>query len=807
MISFLDYQPSIEEAFLELFPRVIIVPSNQITSWFSDGMDLEAECTYPLNSTSIDDVELLDPATGSWKYTHACGIALSSSDGSPIVLIADLVRGLVDIHYVSFSRMAPLQLVDPLASADDDVLGLRARDSAQETVTAIQFGLRCWVDGKVPDWINRNLNFLNWTSVQPLCEALGVLLHYFGLFTDVLFTQPIEEIVQGLSDNLPQLSCVSVTRETPLELSLACTVSQLAFSTTFDIPENISSAVTLFLQQRDTWTLSWMDFLHLTLYFVKEPLTFCEIIKLGAELGLKPNTPAGTKMNHSRDVGEYTRITGLLNGAASGLNQIKQRGPVTEKRQRKHSSVSVCPARVSQRRTSEGVLPRLTQTTVQRMHPGSGKGTHWYLWSLTELGRMEAAEKIGLRPTRYNPSEATLSNPISLLKRLLVENGGELSRTELFRLWAAEVPCNPHQQATQNCLRLSLVHWCRSSWGSPSLLETQDRDGEIFYRLRMDTAMAPVDIIHAEIPLEPFTQEVLDLFKRDKLVQIREVFVLLHIQADQKTLAQLESAVNTLVKRHELHCMDQERVSFNSRYYLCGPVNPSFETFYAALNGHLRNSYMIENKLDFSRSLARIAFDSRMVNSTTGLFSKFTINALDCPAVSIKYCEEYPELGRGLFANIDLPAGTSFPVTGRVKVGESAKSGAFLPYGFSHQNEYGQRVEIDTKPDDIVTCLAGYVNDPLNTHHTANAEQQLCQREQRLYLVLTETVPAGQQIFWKYGPEYWTAHIQLYIQPMPELMDYVPQTSLGSSNLNFFDECNRFSMENSHFDPNLFVTF
>lgn len=782
-LAFTDYQVLIEEGFERMLPFVYVLPINKLVGWFcaEENFDLLSLVEEP----SIDTTELWNVDTNSWNFTHVCGIANSSEDGACVILLVDLLQQQLTLHHVCFEQ-----------DADEDVDSMLAQSELFESV---KHGFLCWMDNKYAGYNLEASSFVPQRTEFPLSLSIGVLLKHFGFYLGVDFNNLSETVLEALAFSLPQTPVVTLHRQTPLELSGAKTAAILVQGSSFEINEEVEGRVTLFLHSQGSKRITWMDSFNLTLFFLSEPATMLEIATLAGLLGLLPGVRRGTLLNPKKDTARLNKAGIMYNAMYADSNSVKQYGSSSTKIQRKMRKDKEIkrPARFSQRRVRDGRLPRIVQTAVPRAVRGTGAHCdEWCLFALSPLGRQEAAERLQIVAPKYDAPDATLTNPNLLIKKLLAENAGELSRAELERLWMEQKPKSVRDHYQQSVLSDSIKNWLRGfvRWNIPPLLISEVRNGVTYYQLNPNTT-APLDPIveEPEVPLDGHSQYILDQFARVKILQVQDLLTLIAIDTSAPTVMDLvEKSFQTLVDRQLLYCLNSERFEFVKRFYIHSSGRPSFEEFYAAVNDHLRSDFMIQNGMEISRTLAHIAYHGNCIGDVPGLFSQYMISDMDSKAVSVEFCQEYPEMGNGLFAKILLPKGTLFPVTGLTQVA-SQKDQRFLSYGFAYINDKHRRIEIDTKPDDQVTCLAGFVNDPKGTLLQANADQVLCRREERLYLVLTRDVNAGEQILWNYGPEYWqqhdnwTAPMPLPTMPMPGLVRYTPLTINSQTPLFFGD--------------------
>lgn len=695
---------------------------------------------------------LIDSSTGTWKYTHILGLA-NSTTGSCVILRAELAtRRLAVIEYRYRTEL------------DDEDDNFQQMMDHSEMLKSIKHGFACWMDGQLGGYtLCEELEATPSIPCEfPVVRAVGSILSFFGLMSGIDFDAHIDSVIAQLTGSLPQPPICQVIRDVELTLNPSRTLAELADSASFSIPSEVISLATM--QSR---RLSKADTLMLTLYFVNEPITLSEALKLGAQLGLLAGTPAGRVLTSSKDHALYTRDLAQFNSAIKEGNSVKQYGEVYAGKKRVRM---VC--RKTQHRTSEGRLPRYAKSTVSRAVKGVGPfGLEWHLVELTDLGRREAAQKLGLLEKAGHADDATLANPRQLVLRLLDEAGGELSEPDLIALWESQPTDSPTAVANRSTCRHRLRFWSTVSRWDEQLLERSSRDGVNYYRL-YGANTAPLDLIIAPAPLSQLALRVKQMFELSQLHQVCELLTLFNLGAQPVTLGDLQLAIDALVEHELLISMDRNSVDFSLRFYYYSARRPDFELFYDKLNARYRTMEMLGWGLSISRRLARIAYDCGAISSITGLFSTFTINE-DTLAVKVDHCLAMPWLGNGLFACCDLPKGTELPVHGKTAISQPGDN-RFLPYGFSFINSFKQRVEIDTKPEDTVTCLAGYVNDPRNTGYKANCEQQFCRREERIYLTLTREVKQGEQLFWSYGEQYWEAYDNsgpAGARAMPSLMD------------------------------------
>lgn len=792
-LSFTDFQALIEDWFHESRPQVHILRTNELVNWLFDTPSDDLQHLVD-EYQSIDTVQLFNTETATWNYTYVVGLANIDTNNSCALLVVDLPHRTLTLHRVSLAQ--PHQ-------EEEDVMDFIYTSNMSDL---LRHGFLCWLENKIPQDFPVDDFPINLLPVQysawPTNTALGLLFHSVDLLTEVDFNDCSANVTQSIGNVMPQVPVVKVTRREPLDVTMVNTVSKLADGTTFDIPEQVRAIATMFVHSRGKRRITHLETLMATLYFVHEPLVLAEAVKLAALLGLLPGVPVNTELCSARSPGSelLTKQTAYWNASVGDANSNKTHSPTrqvkkgdakpeltSKKRKFKHPTYV---AYRQQCRTQEGRLPRFSKEKVTRAKPGTGKGAEWHLFALTEIGRNEAGATLGLLETSYAEEDCTLTNPKLLLMRMINQSGGEISYTQLDRLWQAEQAISPLQVRNQHCLPYFLRSWTRRQWGSPALLVAEFRAGERFFSLNRETRSRPALEPLVELaPLSDFEQQLLDLFRECLLNQISELFLLLSLEADQLSLAQLQRAVDRLVEREQLCCLDRETVAFVDRYYMIAAgKKPTFEEFYSAINSRYSTADMKARKLVFSRPLARTAYDSRTIASIKGLWSSYTVEDMTSTAVIVRHCHEMPHLGNGLFAGINLARGTRFPVNGHVTV-NAKEGGVFQPYGFAFVDSDGRRVEINTKPEDEVTCLAGFVNDPRGTGCSANADQEVCRRENRLYLTLTRDVFAGEQIYWNYGDAYWTALEEHSIkQQMPQLIEYQPTDACQLGLLPFGNE-------------------
>lgn len=778
-LTFTDFQALIEDWFHESRSQVHVLRTNELVNWLFDAPSDDLQHLAD-EFQSIDAVQLFNAESASWNYTHVVGLANIDTNNSCAILVVDLPQRTLTLHRVSLA--GPHQ-------EDEDVMDFIY---TANMIDQLRHSFLCWLENKIPQDFPTEGFPINLPPIQyspwPTSGALGLLLHSVGLLTEVDFNNCPANVTQSIGSAMPQAPVVTVTRRERLDVTMAFTVSKLADDTEFNIPDEVRAIATMFVHSRGKRRITALESLMTTLYFVHEPLVLAEAVKLSALLGLLPGIPANTELCSSRSPGPalLTKYIGYWNAAIVDANSNKMHDTArqvkkgdakpdltTKKRKFKHPTYV---ARRQQYRTQEGRLPRFYKEKITRAKPGTGKGAEWHLFALTEIGRNEAGATLGLLETSYAEEDCTLTNPKLLLMRMIDQSGGEISYTQLERLWQAEQAVNPLQVRNQHSLVYFIRGWTKRQWNSPALLASEFRGEERFFCLNRETRTMPgLEPLVELAPLNSFEHQLLELFRESLINQISELFLLLSLEKDQLSLAQLQTAVDHLVERELLHCLDKEAVAFVNRYYMFTTGSkPTFEEFYNALNSHYSTKEMMAKKMVYSRPLARTAYDSRTIASIKGLWSSHMIQDMSSTAVVVRHCHEMPHLGSGLFAGMDLGRGTRFPINGHVTV-NAKEGGVFQPYTFAFVDTDGRRVEINTKPEDEVTCLAGFVNDPRDTGCSANAQQEVCQRENRLYLTLTRDVFAGEQIFWNYGDAYWAAFEEHSIkQQMPQLIEYEP---------------------------------
>lgn len=102
-----------------------------------------------------------------------------------------------------------------------------------------------------------------------------------------------------------------------------------------------------------------------------------------------------------------------------------------------------------------------------------------------------------------------------------------------------------------------------------------------------------------------------------------------------------------------------------------------------------------------------------------------------------------PGAGKGLFAVTNLPMGTKIPYTGDHLATDS-------------HTDHTYCFRLDEKTClYATTCLARYVNDTYNTTFHTNMRWRIT--NDRVYLETTRRIKSGEELFIRYGSEYWSS--------------------------------------------------
>jgi hypothetical protein len=112
--------------------------------------------------------------------------------------------------------------------------------------------------------------------------------------------------------------------------------------------------------------------------------------------------------------------------------------------------------------------------------------------------------------------------------------------------------------------------------------------------------------------------------------------------------------------------------------------------------------------------------------------------------------------GFGLFAAVDLPAHLLIEITGESQLRDHDDQ-RFLTHGFAFEFR-NQIWEIDCKPPgQSVTCMGAFANDGRHIIKPNMSQLLVDGLEGRLFLEVLENVPAGTELLWDYGEDYWRA--------------------------------------------------
>lgn len=400
------------------------------------------------------------------------------------------------------------------------------------------------------------------------------------------------------------------------------------------------------------------------------------------------------------------------------------------------------------------------------------------VWSLTDFGRNKARILLGLKKFTFCRSEATLLNPMELLFRILIDNG-KMNAKQLEKIWIETEVVDEYEQKKKS--GRSMVAAIRAAKVQRFIKTTPNSKGNV-YRVRRDR----VEMIEDSTPQhEIFDQELMSAirdaleigFNQRPLMTFGECLFYMPESIADPDHTLLRAALTSLVADSHLYCLLNNSSPTHTIYVIRGEDNLSylsFEYFYKMFNQVILSA---ETRINYAlhRATVKSAFSTGEVMTNLEVMTTMElITAFDTDpevaAVSVHENKGTMEfLGKGLFANQDLPADLLIPVVGTTVQDTSLPADLFLPYGFKFQSYLGERQTyvVDARPDPNgpVTCWAGFVNDPKGTCFEVNAEPVCSFFEDKMYLKLCREVKAGEQLFWDYGEEYWTAHKH---QPLPE---------------------------------------
>ncbi len=492
------------------------------------------------------------------------------------------------------------------------------------------------------------------------------------------------------------------------------------------------------------------------LYFCPQPMTHAEIvaaaIELGFELGVDSKAPVAVQRKQKKKVEQSIQATFFANGQPRLHNEEGKQIYAEPEPGREFFLTERLPLRNSR-----------------------GNNTHVTTRTLTEFGRQRVREMLRLVPFTFRSSHAGPKNLLELICKTLLKHG-RMTAKQVVALWKQELGFE--------CVSFTVISMFKNAQ-KLGLVSVAAGGKNPTYRLKrrrvhviedgpapdyVPNIRPPEDVIlegaDSVVLVPAYVEEIGSClrasFEKERVLSISECLLVL-VTGDY-TMDQLREVLDSMVQQKLLYKLANPKSNAHDLYMcrLDGQGDQlEFEYFYSLikhfnLTEQQRENFALHRAQVHSAFLSGDVITNSAMRSLLELTTDFNNPTESSAVVVLENVGPLAFLGNGLFANVDLPQGLLIPVTGRQEL-DSETPDVFLPYGFKFRSLLPGRLTyaVDTCPDGVVTCWAGFINDPRNTNSTANAVPVCSGFEDRMYLKLTTAVPAGQQIFWEYGDEYW----------------------------------------------------
>lgn len=503
----------------------------------------------------------------------------------------------------------------------------------------------------------------------------------------------------------------------------------------------------------------------IVLYLCPQQLTHSEIINVALELGfpLKVNgTSPEERSAQKLKLTQAIQATFLANG-----------------RQKKRD----CNGVQSYNNTPNQPAREVFLTEHVRLSNYRGAKKPIVTRTLTPYGRQKAREYLGFAPFEFYANEATTDNLLELICKTLLEHGSKTAAeiVTILQEQGSTVEKKSVDQTARLGVRQNILSSSEGTSRSPLIFRVRKRKVKmmgggpaplplpIVAEVETNNEAEPVVLELPNIPNpdQGLQDELRSLFEQKSIVSISECLVLLSATANA-TMGELREALELLTQHKFLYKLANPKSASHDLFLRRGTEASDqleFEYFYSLIKDFGLDEQQSRN-FALHRAAAYAAYLSGDVTTNAALRTTWElITAPEEPSETAAvrvFANVGPLsfLGNGLFANTDLPQGLLIPVDGVQHLDSELPEDLFLPYGFKFQSFLPGResIVVDTcpgGPQGSVTCWAGFVNDPLNTGFSANAVPVCSNFENQMYLKLVKAMPAGQQIFWDYGVEYW----------------------------------------------------
>lgn len=547
----------------------------------------------------------------------------------------------------------------------------------------------------------------------------------------------------------------------------------------------------------------------IVLYLCPQQLTHSEIVNVALELGFPLKVDGKTPVERSQQkltITQSFQATFLANG------KQKKRGPDgiqsydnTPNQPGRDVFLSEYVCLKNFRRAKKPIVVR----------------------TLTPYGRQKAREFLGLAPFEFYANEATTDNLLELICKILLENGSKTAEEIVAFLQerGSTIVKKSIEQTARLGVRQRILSASESTSHSPSVFRIRRRKVKM---LGGGPASLPLPIV-AEVeanneaesvmielpkqtnPDQDLQVELRNLFEQKRVASISECLVILSGFAGA-TMSKLRDALELLTREKYLYKLANPKSASHDLFLLRSTESSDqleFEYFYSLIKNYDLDEQQSRN-FALHRAAAYAAYCSGDVTTNAVLRTTWElITAPDEPSETAAvrvFANVGPLsfLGNGLFANVDLPQGLLIPVDGVQHLDSELPDDLFLPYGFKFQSFLPGHaiIVVDTcpgGPQGSVTCWAGFINDPLNTGFSANAVPVCSNFENQMYLKLATPVPAGQQIFWDYGVEYWQEVSRRQQEAIQQPFDNLDMSVFENFNFNPLSQCGAMQTERSDF--------